>query len=132
MFRLMQYPLIFSAILDNPWFGYGIKNHLILILKTPLDNYYLRVLVEGGFIGFFAFLAYVLNVVKFVTSGVHPSQLTSEFSKHMHTIVNCIRRFISYKFFISMNFNNIYFYLVCGMLIGLSAHRNCFEATNTN
>lgn len=131
IFRLMQYPLIFTAILDNPLFGYGVKNHLILDLNTPLDNYYLRVLIESGFIGLFAFLVYVLNVVKFVTSGVHPSQLTSAFSNHTYMIVKLyLASFIGYKFFISMNYNNIYFYLVCGMLIGLSAQRNCLRATN--
>lgn len=125
LYRLMQYPLIFTAMLDNPLFGYGVKNHFIQDLNTPLDNYYLRVLIEGGLIGLSAFLVQVLFVAKFVASGERLSQLTPAFSKQLYMVVKLyIFSFIGYKIFVSMSHNNIYFYLVCGALIGLSAHRN--------
>ena len=125
MFRLMQYPLIFSAMLDNPLFGYGVKNHVIQDLNTPLDNYYLRVLIESGFIGLTAFFAQVLFVAKFVTSEEHLSQLTPAFSKQVCVVVMLyLASFIGYKIFISMSYNNIYFYFVCGALIALSGDRN--------
>lgn len=125
MFRLMQYPLIFSAMFDNPLFGYGVKNHVIQDLNTPLDNYYLRVLIESGFIGITAFFAQILFVVKFVTSGEHLSQLTPAFSKQVYGVVMLyLASFIGYKIFISMSYNNIYFYFVCGALIALSGNKN--------
>lgn len=125
MYRLMEYPLVFTAMLDNPLFGYGVKNHFIQDLNTPLDNYYLRVLIEGGFIGLSAFLAQVLFVAKFVVTGERSSQLTHAFNKKMYMVVTLyLASFIGYKIFVSMSYNNIYFYLVCGVLIGLSAHRN--------
>ncbi len=125
MFRLKQYPLIFSEIFNNPLFGYGVKNQFIQHLKITLDSYYLRVLIEGGFIGLSAFLVQVIFVTKFVIFADRSSQLTTEINKEIYMFsLLYLASFVGYKFFLSMRYNNIYFYLVCSMLIGF-AHRNC-------
>lgn len=125
MYRLLQYPLIFTAILDNPLFGYGLKNRFIQVFETPLDNYYMRVLIESGFIGLSALLIQIIFVAKFVISGEYLSQLHPALNNQLYKVITLyIVSFIGYKMFVSMNFNNIYFYVVCGALIGLSAHRS--------
>ena len=117
--RLTQFEVVFSSILENSMFGYGLRNEFIQNLGISLDNYYLRLLIESGFVGLSLFLVSVASVFTLITRN-YTSQAFKIFDGDLKKVfILYLVLFIGYKFFVSMSYNNIYFYFVSGILIGL-------------
>lgn len=115
--RLNQYAQIIQAMSEAPWFGYGSKNHLITDLEITLDSYYLRILIEAGFVGLCGFVCLIIAAMQFAKS----ANVALVAGRHIALAFPVfVGVFAFYKFFLSMNGNNVYFYLIVGMLIGFT------------
>jgi hypothetical protein len=132
--RLFQYAIIPHEIFWNGYWGVlgaGIKSSFLENVGIPLDNYYLRVLIEGGAIGVVAFLymQYFL-VMKAATekkfSGFSP-RLERRFRFSM---LYFFVSFSIYKLFLSMTFNSPYYYLMVGIFIAIQSES--FECEGTH
>ncbi len=115
--RLNQYIQIIQAMSEAPWFGYGIKNHLISDIGVNLDSYYLRILIEAGFVGLCGFICLIIAAIQ-LTKSANVALVAGRRIALMFPVF--VGVFAFYKFFLSMNGNNIYFYLIIGVLIGFT------------
>jgi hypothetical protein len=128
--RASQYILIPSEIFGNSSYGIvgeGIRSQLIERLDVRLDNYFLRVLIEGGVLGMIAFIALLAIALRHAISSVR-------YSKQSLGSANNVRFFLILffvlfslnKLFLSMSYNNQYFFLFAGIALSLSTREKYF------
>lgn len=123
LFRLQQYPVYVGLVSEGSVFGYGMKLDVVLDGGIPLDNFFLKILLQGGVVSLLGFIVLVrcfyLAVIKLSKAGAPAIRIwTLGFGVYWVS-------FVTSKFFLSMNYNNLYFYIVLGALIGLAqAGRN--------
>lgn len=116
--RALQYSEVWHALQSSPLLGFGVRQNFANALDAihRLDNYYLRLLLEGGLsaLGLFAMLIFL--TVKRINNINHNLGLSSE--KLMFAFfVSFLASFLVMKLFISMPSNNIYIYSIVGILI---------------
>ena len=122
--RLFQYALIPPKIFGNEYSGFlgaGMKSDFLENVGVPLDNYYLRVLIEGGVVGLLAFIYMQYVSIMKVTLKTTFSEITPVFRRRIRfSILSFFVSFAAYKIFLSMTYNNPYYYLMVGGLIALT------------
>ncbi len=121
--RASQYLIIPTEIFGNASsgiLGEGLRSDIMQRLDTRLDNYYLRVLIEGGALGLISFAA--LIVTSFVHVGSHANYKYLGL-RYAHAarflLIFFFAIFAVNKFFLSMSFNNQYFFLFAGIALSL-------------
>lgn len=118
--RALQFQEVFDLIETRPIFGFGVLQNFSNELHGlhRIDSYYLRAVLESGYLGltlFFALLAsifWTLKNLKFNHKGVENRAI---FSLMCSVIVS----FLGAKSFLSMPTNNIYFFALLGLFLGL-------------
>ena len=110
--RTLQYFQVFSIIQDSPAIGFGYQRNYAARFESlyNIDNHYLRVILQAGFVGFFVF---VFAIFVLLRSGL--KMLASEDRQVSRIGVFLIvfgAAFLSQKLFLSQPDNNIYLYLV--------------------
>ncbi len=116
--RARQIPIIFGFALESPYFGYGVlQNFANDLIEINIDNYYLRSLLEAGFVGLFLFVLFLYNcfyrVFTFQTNYTTVSQRA-----YFALAASFLIGFIGAKFFLSMPTNNILFFSLFGLMLG--------------
>jgi len=121
--RATQYLIVPADIFGNATnglLGAGMQSDLIERLDVKLDNHYLRILIEGGLIGVISF--FVLLVIPF-SYAASLSNYNNISRLHVRGVRLFFLLFFSLfainKLFLSMSFNNYYFFLFSGVVLSL-------------
>jgi hypothetical protein len=126
--RASQYLIVPAEIMGNASYGFwgeGIRSDLIERLDLRLDNYYLRVLIEGGLSGLISFVALLFLAFKRSVLPLNYRYLPTHAAKGLRFfLLLFFAAFAINKFFLSMSFNNQYFFLFAGVSLTLLAHRS--------
>ncbi len=81
-YRIQSYPIGFSMVKDDLFFGIGVGNYSLLIKKfgdatkiphlitTNLHNLYLQIFVEAGLMGLCAFVFWLTGIIKYLMSAL--------------------------------------------------------------
>lgn len=87
--RVMCYPIGFNMVKDDLLFGIGIGNYSLLIskfttvrvlIKNHLHSLYLQIFVEMGITGLFAFVYWLVCMVKYLVSSLKALEKTRNYS----------------------------------------------------
>ncbi|EEW24559.1 hypothetical protein [Rhodobacter ferrooxidans] len=123
--RASQYQLIPAEILGNSTgglLGEGMKSDIVERLDVRLDNYFLRTLIEGGLIAMVGFGLLLALVIRQAASRETYKYISDPRIKQIRFFfVLFFITFTCNKFFLSMPFNNYFFYLFSGALISLAS-----------
>lgn len=115
--RLQQYNIVYDLAKDSLFFGYGYHRFFYSLYHSffTLDNYYLRIILQSGFIGFLFILIAFYKIIKI--------SLLEAYSRFQDISVVAFVAFalalttFIYKIFIESDHNNMYFlvlfYIVC-------------------
>ena len=116
--RLNQYVVVAIAWVDSPVFGYGMTRNFTTDLDflNNFDNYWLRLLLEGGSVLFVLFLVFVVSVLA-ATLTQRRRAPTREYRLFMTAAATSIVSFCLYKLFLSMPTNNGYFLIVAVLVL---------------
>lgn len=129
--RASQYIIVLTEIGQSPVLGFGVQQNYEdqFDFLNNLDNYWLRVLLEGGFTALFFFGFLVVHTAKRIWQAL--SAATTRYDRLLYSaMLAFVGSFALMKFFLSMPTNNIYFYMVCGAffasqgLTSRNAHEN--------
>lgn len=115
--RISQLGIISTVFENSPFTGFGMSQNLLSDTEQlrAIDNYWLRLMFESGLIGLILFILLVAIMLKKTNFYLHRSLIKIE-SIYFSAILSYFIVFISYKLFISIPTNNIYFFVVCAML----------------
>ena len=115
--RVSQYIIVGNAVQKSPIIGFGLTQNFAkdLDFLNHLDNYWLRLLLEGGIPSFLLFSLLTLQALKLSIRGLS-NQNTKEGRYYYAAIVTFFCVFILNKLFLSMPINNVYFFIVCALL----------------
>lgn len=123
--RASQYVIIPAEILGTSSFGLlgeGLRSDLIERLDVRLDNHYLRVLIEGGMTGLAAFVTLIVLAFLRAVSPVGYRNLQRGTGRRLRFFfIFFFVLFAVDKFFLSMSYNNQYFFLFAGIALSLLA-----------
>jgi hypothetical protein len=131
--RAGQYLIVPAEIIGNPFWGLlgeGVQSGLIERLDVRLDNHYLRVLIEGGLLGLISFV--VLIVLSFAHA-VLPSNYKHQPQRYVRGVrfffIMFFALFAINKFFLSMSYNNQYFFIFSGIALSLLSKEISYKKT---
>ena len=121
--RASQYFVVADAMTKSPLFGYGLTQNFAkdLDFLNHLDNYWLRLLLEGGLVAFVLFL-FILFIL--VRKSIRIIRLGNSSEDRMFgvALLSFFVSFSVYKLFLSMPTNNVYLYIVSALLLWHAAH----------
>ncbi len=83
--RTSDYPVVFDVYEDHPWFGRGLFTFLPRSYRI-LDNQWLMLLLELGFVGLLAFLVFLLTAF-FAARSAHRHAATAR-SRHLGLVLS--------------------------------------------
>lgn len=123
--RAAQYQMVSAEILSNATngvLGSGLRSDTIERLGVRLDNYYLRALIEGGFLGLISYILMLIVPLKEALKLRTFSSFDLPTARALRLVFGLFfMLFMANKFFLSMSFNNHYFFLFVGILIALTS-----------
>jgi O-antigen ligase len=91
---------------------------------NKIDNYWLRLLLEGGMLGVLLFLSMFVLMMKKSIYGLRCCAGKNE-RYYFAAMFSFFSVFITYKLFLSMPTNNVYFFMVCAMFF---SHLNLMKS----
>ncbi len=117
--RARQFFEVGAELVKSNYMGIGFRQNFAQELDelSKLDNYYLRLLLEGGVFALFLFLSalfvFYRKVIKYI-------RLTNNtVSRRLGAVLlSFIVGFVIMKLFVSMPGNNVYFYIMAGVYFG--------------
>lgn len=123
--RALQYSEVVSALSERPLVGFGVLQNFANELDDVhrIDNYYLRIGLEAGYMGillFVVFLAVSFRSLNQLCNGYKFSKLDVPYRAMS---IGLLITFASYKLFLSMPTNNLYVYIVLGLIFGTLSRR---------
>lgn len=126
--RTAQYIIIPKLVIGGDYLGVGLRQNYGNELDSiyNLDSYYMRLLLEGGFLVLILFLLsgfFALQRIAQLVSGVSSGEERRLFALG----VVFLATFFCMKFFLSQPKNNVYFYLIFGSLLGYMTKLNKFN-----
>jgi len=128
--RLNQYVVVAAAWVDSPFIGYGMMRNFAYDLEflNNFDNYWLRLVLEGGAVLLLLFLAFVVRLVSLILQA-RAYAPTREYRVFMTAALASVAGFCLYKMFLSMPTNNAYFFIVAALVV---RRTYLYEKTVTN
>lgn len=116
--RLNQFAVVAVAWTESPLIGYGMTRNYGQDLEflNHIDNYWLRLLLEGGLILLILFLMLVGKVL-LTTLRERTRAPTREYRLFMTAALASVLGFCMYKMFLSMPTNNVYFFVIAALII---------------
>lgn len=123
--RLNQYVLVATAWTESPFLGFGMTRNFSEDLEflNNIDNYWLRLILEGGALSVVLFAAIALWLL-LMTLGEYLSAPTLEYRRFMTAGIVSLLAFALYKLFVSMPTNNAYFYIFAALIVRRKFWRN--------
>ncbi|GAB1363918.1 hypothetical protein MASR1M32_31540 [Rhodobacter sp.] len=125
--RAAQYIVIPVEVASNPWGGFlgeGMKSDIMERLGTRLDNYYLAVLIEGGYMSLAAYLGMLIVLI---IAPANRRAYTPRAGIDMVWMRFCFTLFfVSFfvnKLFVSVPHNNYLLFLMVGVFFGVTGQR---------
>jgi O-antigen ligase len=121
--RAQQYTQVLTAMNESPMLGFGLTQNYTkdLDFLNHLDNYWLRLFLEGGVTAFALFAMFLLLVTKRTFSHLYMTKNQQE-RFYYATMLSFYGSFALFKFFLSMPTNNAYFYIITGLLLWHMKH----------
>lgn len=118
--RALQYFEVFGALSDSNLLGVGMRQNYTRELEAirRLDNYYLRLLLEGGVLAIVFFVALVVSAFKKVAN-VANNRNARDVRLVCAGTAAFLVAFVIMKLFISMPTNNVYFFALIGAFYGM-------------
>jgi len=115
--RLGQYDVVLQAISDRLILGYGMmQNFNVLEGLEGLDNYYLRLLLEGGLATFTLYCIQIFLFIHIASKKIRDIQSGSDKQIAMIALLVSVQTYLLSGIFISMPTNNVYFYLAITLM----------------
>lgn len=116
--RINQYSVVSQAFEERPLLGYGAQQNFAndLDFLNNLDNYWLRLVLEAGAVGIVLFVVavfFTLHVARKVGKTLRNAR---DFAL-LVAFITSLFSILLYKFFLSIPWNNIYIYLLIGMIV---------------
>ena len=116
--RINQYSVVSQAFEERPILGYGAQQNFANDLEflNNLDNYWLRLVLEVGAVGIVLFVIgviYTFRSARKVRTGLRNAR---DFAL-LVALITSLFSILLYKFFLSIPWNNIYLYLLIGMIV---------------
>lgn len=123
--RARQLTEVTNVVRTRPWFGYGVLQNYSNELEEVrrIDNYYLRTMLESGFVGLSIFLLFLgTTFIKIMSWKI---DLNSKNNRAFFAFsLSILIAFTGSKMFLSMPTNNFIFFTILGMIMGLSKRLN--------
>lgn len=115
--RAAQYSVVITGIEQSPVIGFGLTQNYAndIDFLNHLDNYWLRLLLEGGVLALLLFGYSVIKVIRVSIYYLSRSNNANE-SWFYASMIAFFVSFACFKLFLSMPTNNIYFYIVAAIL----------------
>ena len=110
--RLLQYKVVPQLVSETPVFGYGYQRNFVYLFDNlySLDNYYLKVLLQSGYLGFTVFMVSMLlmlgSVLKAAFSPIRGVMIVGMVGVAVTT------NFLLFKLLVSHEPNNMYLFIV--------------------
>lgn len=117
--RARQYFDVAAVLRDTNYVGVGFRQNFSNEIDdiNRLDNYFLRMLLEGGVLGLLLFLSVLFAAFRMIRKGM--GRKGGGVSRHLSAmLISFIAGFLIMKLFVSMPGNNVYFYLMMGAYLG--------------
>lgn len=117
LYRIEQYFTVAEEVAKNP-FGFGAHRNYEgeLEFLLTLDSYWLRLLLEGGFLELLAFASFFFLVYRRAYKIKRQVMLARE-NQLIFVMIATLLSLTLYKFFVSMPFNTIYMYIIAGVIM---------------
>jgi hypothetical protein len=117
--RISQYSVVTRAFFEHPLLGFGAQQNFSndLSFLNKLDNYWLRLILEGGLLDVMAFATFTVLVLRNAFRMKALVNTTHE-KRFFVALISSLSAFIAYKIFLSMPWNNIYLFIMAGMIAG--------------
>lgn len=118
--RALQFQQVFEALSVKPFLGFGVLQNYSRELEEihTLDNYYLRLGLEAGYLGMGLFVLFLFASFK------HCNRNRSSYPVQIYAMTtSLIATFACYKLFLSIPTNNLYFYALLGLSFGFAAQK---------
>lgn len=121
--RVVQFGRSYDLVMESPWVGYGkgldLGSESFLMF---IDSYMLVVLLEGGFVGLFVFVLIWLVMLKHARALIRYSKPVGHESNIALALMTALISLLAFQFFISVPWNNIYLYVIEGLIVSQLAH----------
>lgn len=116
--RLNQYAVVASAMSESPLFGYGMSRNILTNLDSldHIDNFWLRLLLEGGLLLLAAYLLLAIKTIT-MTFSSRSKAGSRNFRMFMSAALISILSFLAYKNFVSMPTNNSLLFLIAVLVM---------------
>ena len=116
--RLNQYAVVASAMSESPMLGYGMSRNILTNLDSldHIDNFWLRLLLEGGLLLLVAFLFLAIRTITMTFSGRNDAG-SRNCRMFMSAALISLLSFLAYKNFVSMPINNSLFFLIAVLVM---------------
>lgn len=124
--RALQYHEVFTALIERPLVGFGVLQNFASNLDEihRIDNYYLRVGLEAGFLGIILFVSILSLMFRRITK-VGRERVGGRKERAFNAMcMGILVAFSVNKLFISIPTNNIYFFLLMGAFLGATRLRS--------
>ena len=128
--RGFQYTVITREIFSNSYYGIlgeGLRSDVVERLDVKLDNFYLRLLIEGGMVSVITFLLMLIGLTLNSAASMrklrHLDLAPVQFRFFQRIFLGNVlffSMFVVAKLFLSMNFNNYLLFLFAGAQIAVS------------
>lgn len=127
--RALQYFEVFSLLQERPIFGLGVHQNFAKGFEEihRIDNFYLRVGLEGGVVGILLFISFLVVLFKRLYRQGRVC-VDGEGRAFFSLSLSLVLVFAMMKLFLSMPTNNIYFYALMGLVLGYYARVRQFES----
>lgn len=118
LFRIDQFITVVEEVTKNP-FGFGAHRSYEgeLEFLLTLDSYWLRLLLEGGWLELLAFVTFFFLIYR-KAYNLMSFEITSGEKQLAFALISSLLSLTLYKFFVSMPFNTIYMFIIAGVLMG--------------
>jgi len=121
MARLRQYEIVYKALTDNLVFGFGLMQNFSAIGVIGLDSYYLRLLLEGGVVVLLLYLVHIIYIITLSVRLVQNGNVPIIERKLAVSLLGSAGSFIVVRMFVSMPFNNTFFYTFAALTMILNS-----------
>ena len=122
--RINQYSVVSNAFSERPLLGYGTQQNVAedLYFLNHMDNYWLKLIIESGLFGIVTFAIMLLFLIK-KTSKLKGLVTSINDKKLLFALMSSLMAFSVNLLFLSMPSNNIYFFIIAGLVVGWAADR---------
>ena len=118
--RASQYFIVTKEVFSGNYLGFGVRQNFTNELKflNNLDNYWLRLMLEGGILALFLFMMIIYVLFSRTLRFLNETGRRREDRYLCAAMIAFLTAFALMKFFLSMPSNNIYLYLIFGAFLG--------------